>query len=194
MQVLSPRVQHTEEADAGAEVRRIGRHLQQRFGAGAEQQVVKHLLVLQHKAGEVMREREDQVEIRNRKQVLHPVRKPLVTLVGLAFRAMSVSARIVRDGLTAASRTPVQMAAESCRAAVPDGPQHFQLRPCRDDPGVGSMKRLPAERMMSATSRVGRFISSFWSRSAERFPVRSPACPQSDWQQPAGGAATSAGR
>jgi hypothetical protein len=76
-----------------------------------------------------MREREDKMEIRNRKQVLHPVRKPLVTLVGLTFWAMPVSARIVRDGLTAAARTPVQMAAQSCRAAVPDGTQHFELRP-----------------------------------------------------------------
>jgi hypothetical protein len=29
----------------------------------------------------------------------------------------------------AASGTPVQVAAESCRAAVPDGAQSFQLRP-----------------------------------------------------------------
>src|SRR3712207_2083492 len=76
-----------------------------------------------------MRESEDKMEIRNRKQVLHPVSKLLITLVGLTFRAMPVPARIIGDGLTAASRTPVQMAAESCRAAVPDGPQHFQLRP-----------------------------------------------------------------
>ena len=31
----------------------------------------------------------------------------------------------------AASGAPVQMTAESCRAAVPDGAQHFQLRPCQ---------------------------------------------------------------
>ena len=39
-----------------------------------------------------MRQREDHVEVRDRQQVLRLVREPLVTLVGLAFRAMSVSA------------------------------------------------------------------------------------------------------
>ena len=73
---------------------------------------------------------------------------------------MSVAARVIGDGLTAAAGAPVQMAAESCRAAVLDGAQHLELRPCQMVP-VSSMKLLPAARMMSATSRVGRFISSF---------------------------------
>ena len=90
-QILSPRVQHAEKADASTEVNGVGGYLQKRFSARAEQQIVQYLLVLQHQAGEVMREREDEVEVRNRKQILHAVRKPLITLVGLAFRAMPVS-------------------------------------------------------------------------------------------------------
>jgi hypothetical protein len=43
-------------------------------------------------------------------------------------------ARVIGDGLTAASRTPVQVTSQSCRAAVPDGAQHFQLRPCQMAP------------------------------------------------------------
>ena len=64
-QILSPRVQHAEKADASTEVNGVGGYLQKRFSARAEQQIVQYLLVLQHQAGEVMREREDEVEVRN---------------------------------------------------------------------------------------------------------------------------------
>ena len=71
----------------------------------------------------------------------------------------------------AASGAPVQMTAESCRAAVADGEQHLQLRPCQMV-RFRSMKLLPAARMMSATSRVGRFISSFGWVAAGQFRGR----------------------
>ena len=47
LQILPPGVEHTEEADLGAEMLRIGSNLQQRGGAGAKQEVVDDLLVLQ---------------------------------------------------------------------------------------------------------------------------------------------------
>jgi hypothetical protein len=45
-QVLTPGVQHSEEADAGAEVPWIGRDLQQRLGNGAKQQAIEQAGVL----------------------------------------------------------------------------------------------------------------------------------------------------
>jgi len=45
--VLAPGMKHTQEADLGAEMFCVSRDLQQRGGAGAEQQVVDDLLVLQ---------------------------------------------------------------------------------------------------------------------------------------------------
>ena len=104
---------------------RIGGDLDQGFGAGVEQKVVEDLLVLQNQSGEVVGKREDDVEIRDGKQVPGSLRQPLLAGVGLAFWAMPISTRVIRDGLMAASGTPVQVAAESCRAAVPDGAQHF---------------------------------------------------------------------
>ena len=59
----------------------------------------------------------------------------------------------------AASGTLIEMTAECCRAAVLDGPQHLELLPAQMRPWLRSMKSSPAQRMMSATSRVGRFIS-----------------------------------
>src|ERR1700730_10152150 len=44
--VLAPGMQHTQEADLGAEMFCVRRDLQQRGGTGAEQQVVDDLLVL----------------------------------------------------------------------------------------------------------------------------------------------------
>ena len=53
----------------------------------------------------------------------------------------------------------VQMAAESLRAAVADSPQHFQLWPRLIGFHFRPFKPSPTARMMSATSRGGRFIS-----------------------------------
>ena len=72
-----------------------------------------------------MRQREDHVEVRDRQEILCLLHEPLITLVGLTLRAMSVSTGVIGDGLKAASGTLVQMTAEGSRAAVADGAQYF---------------------------------------------------------------------
>ena len=47
LKILSPGVEHAEEADLRAEMLGIGGDLQQGRGAGAEQEIVDDLLVLQ---------------------------------------------------------------------------------------------------------------------------------------------------
>ncbi len=129
LQVLSPGVQHAEKADFCSEVLWISRDLDECFGAGSEQQAVQSLLVLQSQRRQLMGKREDEVEVRHRKQVFGPLREPLFAGVGLALWTMPVSARVIGDGLMAASGTPVEVPSESCRAAVADGFKHFQLWP-----------------------------------------------------------------
>ena len=63
LEILSPGVQHAEEADLCAEMLRIGGDLQQRGGAGAEQEVVDDLLVLQGQPRQFVREREDHMHV-----------------------------------------------------------------------------------------------------------------------------------
>ena len=121
MQVLSPGVQHAEEADVGAEMLRVGGDLQQGFGAGAEQQVVDGLLVLQRQPRQLVRQREDDMKVVDRQQFLAASGQPLVASVGLALWAVPVAAGVERDGLVAALAAAVQMAAERCRAAALDG-------------------------------------------------------------------------
>ena len=65
-QVLTPTVQHSQETDLCAEMFGVGRDLEQGLGSGVEQQVVEDLLVDQRQMREMMRHREDDVDIRDR--------------------------------------------------------------------------------------------------------------------------------
>ena len=59
-------VQHSQETDLCAEMFGVGRDLEQGLGSGVEQQVVEDLLVDQRQMREMMRHREDDVDIRDR--------------------------------------------------------------------------------------------------------------------------------
>jgi hypothetical protein len=61
LEIRSPSVQHTQEADLGSEVLRIGCDLQERCGAGAQQEVIYNLFVLQSQRRQFVRNREDHV-------------------------------------------------------------------------------------------------------------------------------------
>ena len=74
-----------------------------------------------------MRQSKDDVEVGHGKQVLLTPRKPALTRLGLALRAVPVATRVIRDGLEIASRAGIQMASESSRAASGDGSQHVEL-------------------------------------------------------------------
>ncbi len=55
VQVLTPGVQHTEEADLGAEVPGIGRNRQQAFRRGLEEHAVDPALILQGQRADLVR-------------------------------------------------------------------------------------------------------------------------------------------
>lgn len=129
LKVLSPGVQNAEKANLSAKVSRVGGDLQQCFGAGLEQQVIEHLFVLQSQSRKIVRNRENNVEVAARKQIGCLLPQPLLTSVGLALWAVPVSTAVVRDGFVPALNASLHMTAECRRTAVPDGAQHFQLRP-----------------------------------------------------------------
>jgi glutamate synthase domain-containing protein 1 len=68
LQTLVPGVEHAEEADLRAQVSRIARDLEQRGGAGAEQQSIDQLLVLERKRSQFTRQREDGMDVAGRQQ------------------------------------------------------------------------------------------------------------------------------
>ena len=65
--ILAPGMQHTQEADLGAEVLGLRGDFQQGGSTGAEQEVVGDLLVLESQPGECMRKGEDHMEVADRK-------------------------------------------------------------------------------------------------------------------------------
>jgi hypothetical protein len=85
-------VEHAEEADFSAEMLRVGGDLQKRRGAGAKQEVVDDLLVMERQRRELMRKRKDHMRIRNIEQFLVASGEPLFPRVGLALWTMAISA------------------------------------------------------------------------------------------------------
>jgi hypothetical protein len=68
LQFLIPTMEHTKEADFGAQVAGITRHFDQRFSTGLEQQTVDQLLVLQSQRGESPRQGEDHMDVGSRQK------------------------------------------------------------------------------------------------------------------------------
>ncbi len=64
LKFLIPGVQYAEETDLGAEMLGIEGHFEQRFGAGVEQEIVDHFLVLQSERRQFPRESENDMYVR----------------------------------------------------------------------------------------------------------------------------------
>ena len=70
---------------------------------------------------ELIRKRENDVEIGDRQEVLEPVVQPAMAVGGLTFGAVAVAAGIVGDALMAAGIAGVNMSAQVSGAAVGNG-------------------------------------------------------------------------
>ena len=135
-QVLPPGVQNAEEADGGSQVFGISRDLQQGVGAGLEQQTVDLLLVLQGERVQLMRQREDDVEVAHRQHFGLSLGDPAVAGRGLTLGTVAIAAGVIGDGLMPALGALVAMAAQSGGAATLDGAQHFDMRPVQPAPAL----------------------------------------------------------
>src|SRR4051812_7030611 len=105
-QILSPCMQKRKEANARAQMLRIGRDGQQSLRTGLEQKRVEDTLVLQCQSVELLWRGEHDVVVINGQQFAPAFLDPFGPLCLLALRAMAVSAGGVNDalvgGLTAA--------------------------------------------------------------------------------------------
>jgi hypothetical protein len=68
-QILTPRVQHTEKANRGAQMLFVRRDLEQGGRTRAEQQIVDDLLVVKGEPGEFVREREHHMAVADRQEL-----------------------------------------------------------------------------------------------------------------------------
>ena len=75
-----------------------------------------------------MRQREHHMEIARLQKFLLSGGDPTLARLSLTFWTVAITARVIGDGLVAAtSRTDIDMTAESRCSAMQDGPHHFQL-------------------------------------------------------------------
>src|SRR5688572_31722926 len=103
-------------------------HIAERFSNRAEQEVVERLLILQHKCVQLVRQRENDVEVTRLKQFLAASVHPTLACLRLALVAMPIAAAVVGDDWRFLTiRTNIGMTAERCGAAPRDGPDDLEL-------------------------------------------------------------------
>jgi hypothetical protein len=140
LEPLVPGMEHAEEADLSAEVAGIASDLQQGRGAGLEEQVVNHTLVLEREWSEFTRQGEDEVHVAGGQQFLFACLEPAQARVRLASGTMPVAARVIGDGRRmSAGGTAIAMAAECGGAAARDREQDLLMLPA--DPAATALHK-----------------------------------------------------
>ena len=92
LELLSPGMEHTEEANLGTQVFGIAGDLDQSISAQTQQQRVNELLVLECELCQETRHGENDVGIGNGKKFFPSPLDPAQAGVGLAFGAMPITA------------------------------------------------------------------------------------------------------
>src|SRR5262245_50870587 len=105
------------EADLGAKMLRIARYLLERLRCGFEQKAVDDLLVLVGNGGNLLRQREDRMEILDRQQIRLPCFQPRTCRRALAGGTMPIPATAVGDLLMPTLLAATYVAPEDRRAA-----------------------------------------------------------------------------
>src|SRR6266850_2587138 len=128
--LLTPGMQHGEEANFRAEVSRIASDFEKSFRTGAEQQIIEDFLVLQSQCCKLRRKCEDHMDVARREKFSLPCGDPEFACRGLTLRAVSIAAAVVGNGGTMpAAGAFIEMAAECGGATERNGQQHFDMLP-----------------------------------------------------------------
>ena len=114
---LAPRVQDRGDSDRAAEVPRIAAEGEQRVRGRAEEQRVDHARIALCERIEVVRQRENDMEVGNREQIGPSSREPPLFRQCLTLRAMAIATGVVGDPYGAAPVTRLPMPAECGGAA-----------------------------------------------------------------------------
>jgi hypothetical protein len=121
LEVLSPTVQHGEEAYLRPQVLGVCGDGLQSFGRGLEQDAIDYFFILVSDRGDLFRNGEHDMKVLGVEQFCLAVLDPLRPCQTLAFRAVSIPAAIERIPFIAALIAAFQVAAESSRTAQLDG-------------------------------------------------------------------------
>ena len=131
-QILAPRVEHRQEADFGAEVFGIGRHLLERLCRRPKQDAVHDAFVLECQGTDFFWQGKHHVEVGDRQQLGLPCLQPGCAGYRLALRTVAVAAGVVLDPLVPAFVAALHMSAQFRGPATDDRAQDLTLfRPQR---------------------------------------------------------------
>jgi len=136
----TPGVQHGGEADARAQMLRIGGDCDQRLGGLLEQEIVDDGFVGERQGADRRRQGEDDVIIGNRQKLGLALGEPLARRRALTLGAMPIAAGVVSDARMRTVFAALDVSAERCRAAILDRRHDFQLAEA-DMAGVGLTPR-----------------------------------------------------
>src|SRR5713101_60946 len=151
----APAVQDRGEADAGAEVLRVGGDGDERLGRGLEQDVVDHGLVLVGDVGDRRRQREHDVIVRHGQQLGFALGQPLLCRRALALRTMPIAAGVVGDARVRTLLAALDMPAESRLRQLSMADMTLSW-PRLTWPALARRHAGPWARKTSATSSEGR--------------------------------------
>src|SRR2546427_2785679 len=118
---LPPGVEHRGHTEVTAKMARIATEARQRGRGGVKEQPIDQAGVTLGEWVEVVRERKDDVEVRNRQDLAPARAEPALGRHALAFRAVAIPTGVVGDALGPARGADGPMAAEGGRAASRNG-------------------------------------------------------------------------
>jgi hypothetical protein len=155
VKVLSPGVQHGGYDDIGTEVLRIASDREERLRRCFEQEPVDRRLVLIGDRPDRGRQRKDDMEVGDGKQLGFTPGEPFCSRPPLALRAVAVATGVVGDAREGAVLTSLDMPAERRRATILDRRHDAQLA-ALTWPALASRHASPWRRKISATSKLER--------------------------------------
>src|SRR5262245_24040031 len=94
-QLLPPGMEDAEETNRCSEMLRIASNLAERFSDGAKEQIVELGLILEGEGMQLVRQREDDVEVTGLKQFVLPGFDPTMTRLSLALVAMTIATAVI---------------------------------------------------------------------------------------------------
>jgi hypothetical protein len=126
-QGLSPTVQHTREADLGAKVFRVTRHVVQRLRDRGKEQAIATSGISAEQGVKCVGHGEDDVVILDGQQMLLLSFEPAELMAALAFGTVPVPAGVVGNLAVIAAVALMDVTAERRGTAVEDGSHHACL-------------------------------------------------------------------
>src|SRR5260221_14455883 len=109
---LAPRMEDAQTTDLGSQMARVGGDLAQRGRARLKEPGVHTTRIAVAQRQERMRQREDDVHVRDVEQLALPRRKPALTCLRLTLRTVAIPTRVIGDGAMSAGATLIEMPAE----------------------------------------------------------------------------------